>query len=136
MASLIGSDQLHLHRTQLPSFINKHFVFCGGHVNLQVAIDDFLLGYFSTCQRSRKTQDAYTIDLDQCRRHFGSIEVTSITPTCIESLANALRSKGYAPVSIRRKCATLRVFFAYWVRKGHLETSPFWKLRLDLGTQK
>src|SRR5581483_4831241 len=35
-----------------------------------------------------------------------------------------------------RKFATARVFFAYWIRKGLLDTSPLWKIRLDLGGQR
>lgn len=38
--------------------------------------------------------------------------------------------------SIRRKFATLRVFYGYWVRKGELASSPLWKLRLDLGSER
>lgn len=105
-------------------------------MNIDSAIDNFIDGYFSTCQRSGKTRTAYRIDLRQCREYFGDIELESLTPASIEKLASDLRDRGYTPVSIRRKCATLRVFLAYWVRKGILGTSPFWKLRLHLGTQK
>src|SRR5437588_4487849 len=105
-------------------------------MNIATAIDNFTTGYFSTCQRSDKSREAYRIDLTQCRNYFGDVELESLTPASVEGLASDLRGLGYASVTVRRKCATLRVFLGYWVRKGVLETSPFWKLRLDLGTQK
>src|SRR5678815_5517915 len=45
-------------------------------------------------------------------------------------------AEGYAAVSIRRKFATVRVFFAYWIRKGDVEKSPLWRIRLDLGRER
>src|ERR1051326_948762 len=97
------------------------------------AVSAFAAGYFSTCKRSTKTQIAYKIDLAQMAVYVGpATEVCSIEPECLEAWATALRSMGYASSSIRRKFATARVFFAYWVRKGTLEKSPLWRLRLDL----
>ena len=43
-----------------------------------------------------------------------------------------MRAQEYASGSIRRKFATARVFFTYWVRKGAIEKSPLWRIRLDL----
>ena len=47
-----------------------------------------------------------------------------------------MRTDGYASVSIRRKFATARVFFTYWVRRGALDKSPLWRIRLDLGREQ
>lgn len=97
------------------------------------AVDLFLEGYFSTCERSAKTIAAYQTDLDQACRHFGRRRhVAKIRPDELEAWAQRLKDESYAPASIRRKFAVLRVFFHYWVRRGHLDTSPLWKIRLDL----
>ena len=98
------------------------------------AVTAFLAGYFSTCSRSKKTQVAYQIDLVQMKKHVGELTpLADVGPETLELWAADLQRNGYAPVSIRRKFATARVFFAYWVRKGVLDKSPLWRIRLDLG---
>ena len=52
-----------------------------------------------------------------------------------ETWATAMQSDGYTGVSIRRKFATTRVFFAYWLRKGVIEQSPLCRIRLDLARE-
>lgn len=104
-------------------------------MRVQVAIDNFTRGYFSTCQRSTKTRDAYVLDLAQFQKHVGDSTLDKVNVDRIEDWARELKSKGYAPASIRRKLATLRVFLSYWVRKGKLTASPLWRIRLDLGKQ-
>ena len=106
-------------------------------MNLGDAVELFLAGYFSTCSRSGKTQAAYRIDLAQLRAYIGPSEpFGTIDAERLESWATGMRSRGYASVSIRRKFATARVFFTYWVRKGTLDRSPLWQIRLDLGRER
>jgi len=101
------------------------------------AVNAFVAGYFSTCRRSAKTQTAYRIDLAQLASHVGAATpLKTIESECLERWATELRSTGYASVSIRRKFATARVFFSYWVRKGTLDKSPLWRIRLDLGRER
>lgn len=101
---------------------------------LNQAIDDFFLGYFSTHERSAKTRVAYRSDLDQVAKHATrDFELTSLTPAFIESWAADLRLKKYAPASMRRKMVVLKVFCSYWVRKGALSESPFWRVKLSFG---
>ena len=47
-----------------------------------------------------------------------------------------IRSEGYAVQSVRRKLATLRVFMGFWVRRGVLHNSPFWRIRMDFGRER
>ncbi len=102
-------------------------------MQLKRSVEMFLDGYFSTCQRSEKTVQAYSIDLKQFYKAMGSrCHVDKITPERLETWAVDLKKLGYAPATIRRKFATVRVFFDYWVRKQRLEKSPLWQLRLDL----
>ncbi len=104
---------------------------------LKTAIERFLEGYFSTCQRSEHTIQAYSIDLKQFRLAIGHrSRLSAITPERLETWAVELRQVGYASASIRRKFATLKVFFNYWVRKKRLETSPLWQIRLDLAKEE
>lgn len=107
------------------------------HVRLSDAVEGFMRGYFSTRRRSGKTQAAYQVDLHQLQAYLGDgMGLPSVEAEGLESWATEMRAKGYASVSIRRKLATTRVFFGYWLRKGALDRSPFWKIRLDLGTER
>jgi site-specific recombinase XerD len=106
-------------------------------VNLAVAVEGFLAGYFSTCRRSGKTLAAYRIDLAQLQAYIGPSQLLrAVEAEGLESWATDMRSRGYACVSVRRKFATARVFFSYWVRKGVLDKSPLWRIRLDLGRER
>ncbi len=99
---------------------------------LKTAVRNFCAGYFATCQRSEKTKQAYTADLLQFTNFARPrTRLTSIGSEVVERWAQSLQSEGYAPASMRRKMASLRVFFLYWVRKKRLESSPMWQLRLS-----
>jgi integrase/recombinase XerD len=101
---------------------------------LDQAIDDFFQGYFSTHERSPKTRVAYRSDLDQVAKYgTRDFALTSLTPAFIESWAGDLRLKKYSPASMRRKMVVLKVFCSYWVRKGALSESPFWRVKLSFG---
>ena len=100
------------------------------------AVEEFLAGYFSTSLRSAKTKVAYSTDLAQFRAYCGvenAIELIKVES--LERWAAELTERGYASVSVRRKFATIRVFFGYWVRRGALPSSPLWRIRLDLGRE-
>ncbi len=104
---------------------------------LKKAAKLFLDGYFSTCQRSERTIQAYRIDLCQFEKAMSSrSRLASITPERLEAWALLLREEGYASATIRRKFAVLRVFFNYWVRRNRLKNSPLWQIRLDLAKEK
>ena len=103
-------------------------------MQLNQACADFVSGYFSTHDRSRKTTTAYQSDLRQFLEFVGSeIELEQLRSTSIEDWAAHLRQDEYAPSSIRRKIIALKVFFGYWVRKGALPESPFWRVKLSFG---
>jgi site-specific recombinase XerD len=101
---------------------------------LEEATAEFLIGYFSTHERRERTKVAYTCDLAQFQSFVESgAELLSLNGALIERWAAHLRDQGYAPASLRRKIITLRVFCAYWVRKGPLPESPFWRVKLSFG---
>ena len=106
-------------------------------MHITEAVVAFVVGYFSTCRRSCKTEAAYRTDLAQFQDRFGALtSLESVQPEALEQWARELTTNGYAAVSVRRKFATIRVFFGYWVRRGILENSPLWKIRLDLAKEQ
>lgn len=106
-------------------------------MKLTHAIDQYLRGYFATHERSDKTVRAYTTDLRQFSAFLGPRRtLRSITPEVVEAWAHALRAKGCQPTSIRRKLAALRSLCNYWTRRRILPASPFWRLRLNLGSSR
>jgi site-specific recombinase XerD len=103
-------------------------------MRLDQATTDFLSGYFSTHERSKKTKAAYSSDLAQLRAFLGEeFDLLSLSGATVERWAAHLRDEGYAPASSRRKVVVLKVFCSYWVRKGVLPESPFWRVKLSLG---
>jgi site-specific recombinase XerD len=103
-------------------------------MKLTEAIADFLNGYFSTHERSKKTRTAYGSDLEQFGAYAGkNFDLKSLGGGFIEDWAAHLRKEGYCPASMRRKMVVLKVFCSYWVRRGVLTESPFWRVRLSLG---
>jgi integrase/recombinase XerD len=103
-------------------------------MQLSQASDEFLKGYFSTHERKKKTKDAYGSDLAQFVAFAGeNIDLKSLSGVIIEHWAAHLRQKGYSPTSMRRKMVVLKVFCSYWIRKGMLRESPFWRIKLSFG---
>jgi integrase/recombinase XerD len=103
-------------------------------MQLDQAITEFLNGYFSTHDRSKKTKVAYKSDLEQFAAHAPKdFFLSSLDAAFIESWAAHLGLKSYAPASMRRKMVVLKVFCSYWVRKGVLPESPFWRVKLSFG---
>lgn len=101
---------------------------------LEQAIADFFNGYFSTHERSPKTKVAYRSDLDQLAAYAQKgFALASLDPGFIENWAANLRVRQYSPASMRRKMVVLKVFCSYWVRKGVLSESPFWRVKLSFG---
>jgi site-specific recombinase XerD len=103
-------------------------------MQLKQANTEFLNGYFATNDRSAKTKEAYCLDLGQFEKFApGKADMSSISGNVIEQWAAHLRQEGYCPATIRRKMVALRVLFSYWVRKGAIQESPFWRVKLSLG---
>jgi site-specific recombinase XerD len=103
-------------------------------MQLSQACTKFVSGYFSTNERSKKTKDAYRADLTQFCEFAGADPLLkSLSGALIERWCAHLRQREYSPTSIRRKMVVLRVFCSYWVRKGSLRESPFWRVKLSYG---
>lgn len=107
-------------------------------MEVSTAVEQFCKGYFATSARSQHTQRAYASDLAQFTEYIHPQTcIDQIAADDIENWASRLREEGYAAASMRRKLATLRVFFRYWIRRARLSTSPMSELRINFGpTQK
>jgi integrase/recombinase XerD len=103
-------------------------------MQLKEACAEFLRGYFSTHELRNKTKAAYCSDLGQFQSFAGEdFELLSLSSVNIEYWADHLRREEYSPASIRRKMVALRIFCSYWLRKGVLSESPFWRVKLSFG---
>jgi integrase/recombinase XerD len=103
-------------------------------MQLSQACNKFVSGYFSTNERAKKTKAAYSCDLTQFKVFAGEdLLLKSVSGAVIERWCAHLRHHEYSPTSIRRKMVVLKVFCSYWVRKGTLRESPFWRVKLSYG---
>lgn len=103
-------------------------------MQLTLACTKFVSGYFSTNERSKKTKAAYRSDLTQFNVFAGEdLLLKSLSGALVERWCSHLRQQGYSPTSIRRKMVVLKVFCSYWVRRGSLRESPFWRVKLSYG---
>ena len=103
-------------------------------MNVRESTAEFLSGYFSTHERRIKTKTAYTSDLKQFEVFIGAdVPLLSVNGTAVERWAAHLHQAGYSPSSLRRKMAALKVFCGYWLRKGEIPESPFWRVKLSFG---
>jgi integrase/recombinase XerD len=103
-------------------------------MQLNQASSEFLSGYFSTHERRKKTEAAYRSDLAQFRAFASEkLFLSALDGSIIERWAAHLRKEDYSPASIRRKMVVLKVFCSYWVRRGDLKESPFWRVKLSIG---
>jgi integrase/recombinase XerD len=103
-------------------------------MQLDDAMTEFFIGYFSTHDRSKRTEVAYKSDLQQLAAYAPrNCSIAALDARLIENWAADLRNKSYSPASMRRKMVVLKVFCSYWVRKGVLSESPFWRVKLSFG---
>jgi integrase/recombinase XerD len=103
-------------------------------MRLKQANREFVSGYFSTHQRGEKTLSAYASDLEQFVKFAGkNRELRFVNGPVIERWAAHLKQQEYAPASIRRKIVVLKVFCSYWVRRGVMRESPFWRVKISFG---
>jgi len=106
-------------------------------LSLRGSVQLFLRGYFSTCRRSPKTYAAYSLDLRQFKdAQPKKAPLHGIGAEAVERWVASLGQQGFAPTSIRRKVASLRVFFGFFVRRAILARSPMWQLRFDLQRER
>ncbi|HKO42436.1 MAG TPA: site-specific integrase [Pyrinomonadaceae bacterium] len=103
-------------------------------MQLGQAIDDFTKGYFGTHQRSNKTRVAYCSDLSQFRAYAGEDRtLRGLSELLIEDGAARSSEGGLLAGINASEIVVLKVCCSYWVRKGALRQSPFWRIKLSFG---
>jgi site-specific recombinase XerD len=93
----------------------------------------FMKDYFAGRRLARRTVIAYGLDIAQFKAYAGvGLDLSFIDHHFVERWVDSLRAENYSPASVRRKVAALRVFMSFWVGRGTLEQSPFWRADLKL----
>ena len=81
---------------------------------------------------SPETIRAYQKDLEQFIKHVtpdGRFDASQVTNTTIREYLAYLGEKSYEKTTIVRKLATIRSFFKFLLRKGHVENNPIAEIR-------
>lgn len=85
---------------------------------------------------SPHTLDAYGRDLREAVAALGLGDVNGITTSDLRAHLGALRRRGLAAATLRRKAAALRAWFAWLRRQGHVSTDPARGLRTPRGDRR
>lgn len=100
-------------------------------------VTEFCGNWLRLTDRSAKTIAAYRLDLDQLCRYLGPMTpLPTISRQMIERWLLSLQTDGYAPASLRRKLASVRGFFRYFVDAGVIPSSPLDNLRMSFGSSR
>lgn len=94
--------------------------------------------YLDYCkQRSldSKTLKAYRLDLGQFSDHVDVSSVMEITPIVLEDFLNQLQQQ-FKPPTVKRKIASLKLFFHYLDTMQLIEDNPFCKVQLSFSSTK
>ena len=97
--------------------------------NLKITISTYLNYCAHQKRLDAKTLNAYTTDLRQFSDSVSVEDISSITPSVIESYL-ALSHQSYKPKTVKRKIASLKAFFHYLEYKDLITTNPFNKLQI------
>jgi len=96
--------------------------------NLEL-IEKFLLASRLEKNLSHRTLKAYRCDLSDLTQHFISQSFQSVTIDDLRTYLTHLESKGLSGKTIKRKLATIKVFYLFLEDEGLIELSPARKLK-------
>ena len=99
-------------------------------MNVQQAIDQFLVHGQTVRNLSDRTIRAYQSDLEQFHVHMTDTPATEITSQDLEVYLDKLGGGPYRDTSVRRKVAALKVFFRFLEEQGIVPESPARKLKI------
>lgn len=102
-------------------------------LKIEDAICKFVTAYFDRSDRSSKTRKAYECDLRQFSEFIQAATdaslLNTVSPGTVETWVAHLQEEQLSATTIKRKVATLRCFFNFFVRRGGLNKSPLDRLR-------
>ncbi|MCX5680322.1 MAG: tyrosine recombinase XerC [Candidatus Omnitrophica bacterium] len=73
---------------------------------------------------SSHTVKNYSLDLEAFAIFLGDKDISSVDHLALRKFLAEMRSKNYAKRTIARKLASLRTFFKFMYREGHIKTNP------------
>lgn len=73
---------------------------------------------------SPHTVTNYTIDLEAFALFLGDKDISSVDHLTLRRFLAQMREKNYAKRTVARKLASLRTFFKFLYREGHIKTNP------------
>ena len=83
--------------------------------------------FLQSSGRAHATVIAYSKDVEQIIQFFaekGKTEVTDVTADEIEEFKELLKKQRYTDKSISRKINSVKAFFRYAIREGHITENP------------
>lgn len=66
----------------------------------------------------------YTIDLNSFATFLGDKDIATVDHLSLRKFLAEMRSKNYSKRTVARKLASLRTFFKFLYREGHIKTNP------------
>jgi len=73
---------------------------------------------------SKHTVTNYAVDLASFAAFLGDKDIAAVDHLTLRRFLAEMRSKNYAKRTVARKLATLRTFFKFLYREGHIKTNP------------
>ncbi len=90
-------------------------------------ISEFIDAMKSRRNLSFRTLKAYESDLRAFERFLVNKHLRAVGTADIQALVSHLEAQGLCAASIKRKLATIKVFFGFLQTEGILERAPLWK---------
>lgn len=106
-------------------------MFCLMESRGRFLLDDFLAHVRVERGLSENTAEAYRRDLEQLAAHLGDLfgRPDEVTVADLRDFLRAQARRGLAMTSLSRKVASIRSFFVFLRREGHVERNPAASLR-------
>ncbi|MBN1526736.1 MAG: tyrosine recombinase XerC [Candidatus Omnitrophica bacterium] len=73
---------------------------------------------------SKHTVTNYAVDLASFAEFLGDKDIAGVDHLALRRFLAEMRSKNYSKRTVARKLATLRTFFRFLYREGHIKTNP------------
>ena len=96
---------------------------------MQRYIDKFINYLKIEKNASKHTIINYTIDLNAFSAFLGDTDVGTVDHLLLRRFLADMRAKNYSKRTVARKLASLRSFFKFLYREGHIKSNPITVIR-------
>ena len=93
-------------------------------VHVQRHIDKFINYLKVEKNSSSNTITNYLVDLKAFERFLGDKDILAVDHLALRKFLAEMRAKNFSKRTIARKLASLRTFFKFMYREGHIKTNP------------